>query len=80
LKARVDFRGKVSNQHVRHACIMLSPGQVRKWSRATIPDRRLCRALAQVPVRDTPNVAERGTSGVRRPGPLRHRAALEPGG
>ncbi len=36
LEARVDFGGKVSNQHVRHACIMLALGRVRKSTRAII--------------------------------------------
>ena len=30
LQARVDFGRKISNQHVRHACIMLAVDRVRK--------------------------------------------------
>lgn len=33
LEARVDFGGKVSNQYVRHACIMLASAGVRKPTR-----------------------------------------------
>ena len=36
LETRVDVGGKISNQHVRHACIMLASGQVRK-SRQSLP-------------------------------------------
>ena len=39
LEARVDLGGKVSNQHVRHACIMLAFSRVRKVSRAIIASR-----------------------------------------
>ncbi len=35
LEVRVDFGGKVSNQHVRHACIMLAFRRVRKLNRGS---------------------------------------------
>ena len=39
LEVRVDLGGKVSNQHVRHACIMLAFVLVRKSTRAIIASR-----------------------------------------
>lgn len=35
LEARMDFGGKVSDQHVRHACIMLALAKVGKSTQGT---------------------------------------------
>ena len=39
LEARMDFGGKVSNQHIQHACIELASSRVRKSTRAMIASR-----------------------------------------
>lgn len=66
LKARVDFGGKVSNQHVRHACIMLAPRRVRKSTvprlRAQVVGARLPRCLPRNVVSEHSSASESDTS------------------